>query len=306
MNNIVHLQKLRLGRRVALASVLVSSLLASGNIITGLVAGSTSVVAIGFEFAGDVLASSVVLIAMFVASKPADANHPYGHGRFESVAALVVGLILMVGGVGICFRSLQNVGMLHEPPGIYAIWPLVAAIALRCVMSTIKFRIGRKIRSASLVGDAWNDAVDILSALAALVALALTLSNPARFLAADHYGGFAVGLIVIFIGLHVMRESSLELMDTMPEGEVVAEIKKVARRVTGVYDIEKCFARKAGLQYHIDLHLQVDPHLTVWESHMIAAQVRTYICEQLDWVADVLIHVEPAVHLKPQEISDKS
>ena len=291
--------KLRLGWRVALASVIVSSLLAATNILVGLLAGSTSVVATGIEFAGDVVASSVVLLGMFAATKPADSDHPYGHGRFEIVAGLVVGIILALGGAGICARSLQKVSEMHEPPESYAVWPLIAAIVLRTVMSTIKFRVGRRIQSTSLVADAWNDAIDILSAVVALVALGLTLSRPEQFLAADHYGGVAVGVIVIFVGLRVVRDTSLHLVDTMPESKLMGQVREVAMAVPGVFGVEKCFARKTGLQYHVDLHLEVDPNLTVWESHEIATQVRIHICEQLDWIADVLVHVEPAPSIAP-------
>jgi cation diffusion facilitator family transporter len=290
----VQQDKLKLGRRVALLSTAASALLASGNIILGLLGGSTSVVAAGLEFVGDVMASTVVLVGMLVASKPADLNHPYGHGRFETLAGLVVGIILAGGGAGICYRSLQNLSEIHAPPRSYAAWSLVGAIIIRAFMSTVKFRVGRRIQSASLVADAWNDAVDILSSSAALVALGLTIHDPSRFLAADHYGGFTVGLVVIFIGLQVMRDTSFDLMDTMPKRDLTAEIKEVALGVPGVVGVEKCFARKTGLQYHVDLHLEVNPNLTVWESHDIASQVRIRLRERLDWMADVLVHVEPA------------
>ena len=113
----------------------------------------------------------------------------------------MVGIILAAGGVGICWRSLQKISEVHNSPGSYAAWPLVGAILIRSIMSTIKFRVGRRIHSSSLVADAWNDAVDILSAAAALLALSLTLYSPSQFLTADHYGGFTVGLVVILTGL---------------------------------------------------------------------------------------------------------
>jgi cation diffusion facilitator family transporter len=279
---------------VALLSVVVSALLAAGNVIVGLLAGSTSVLAVGLEFVGDVVASSFVLLGMVVASKPADSDHPYGHGRLETLAGLVVGLILSGGGAGICYRSLQDVTAVHAAPATYAVWPLVGAIVIRSIMTTIKFRTGRRIRSASLAADAWNDAVDILSASAALVALGLTIDNPSKFLAADHYGGFTVGLVVVFTGLRVIRDTSLELIDTMPESKFTTEIREAALSVQGVVGVEKCFARKTGLQYHVDLHVEVNPNLTVWESHDIATLVRLHIRERLDWIADVLVHVEPA------------
>ncbi|HWQ52236.1 MAG TPA: cation diffusion facilitator family transporter [Bryobacteraceae bacterium] len=285
---------MKLGQRVTLLSILASAVLASANVTVGLLAGSTSVVAAGIEFLGDVMASTFVLVGMLIAAKPADSEHPYGHGRSETLAGLVVGMILAAGGVGICWRSLQNTSEVHSPPSAYAIWPLLGAILIRSIMSTIKFRVGRRIQSSSLVADAWNDSVDVLSAIAALVALTLTLYRPSQFLAADHYGGFTVGLVVVLTGLRVMRDTTLDLMDTMPSGDSLEQIRAVAMSVPGVVGVEKCFARKTGLQHHADLHLEVDPNLTVWESHDIATLARIRLREQLPWIADVLVHIEPA------------
>jgi len=287
-------ERLSLGRRVALASTAINVGLAGSNVVVGFLSGSTSVVAAGLHFMGDVLASTVVLIAMFVAGKPADPEHPYGHGRFETVAGLVVGMILLAGGVGICYTSLQRIGEGHPPPSAYGVSTLLLAILVRVVMSTTKFRVGRRIQSSAIVADAWNDAVDILWSSAALVALGLTLYDPSRFLAADHYGGFIVGLVVIFTGFRVIRDTSLELMDTMPDADSLADIKRVALTVPGVLGVEKCFARKTGLQHHVDIHLEVDPEMTVAVSHAVASQARKRLCAELDWIADVLVHIEPA------------
>jgi len=295
--------KWQTGRRVALWSIAASAMLAGVNVIVGLTGGSTSVVAAGLELAGDVVASTLVYVGMLIASRPADANHPYGHGRFEMLAGLVVGLILAAGGAGISYRSLQNVGAAHSPPQAYTAWALVASIIVRSAASTVKFRIGKRLKSGALVADAWNDAVDILSALAALVALGLTLYDPRRFLAADHFGGFAVGLFVIFAGLRVLRDTSLDLLDTMPEEALTSRIRTVAMEVPGVLGVEKCYARKTGLHYHVDLHLEVDPNMTVWESHELGHQVQVHLKENLDWVADVLVHIEPFPTLEKRRSS---
>ena len=165
---------------------------------------------------------------------------------------------------------------------------------VKSLLSAVKFHFGRKIRSAALVADAWNDGVDILSALAALLAVSLCLAAPDRFSGADHWGAFAVGLIVVFTGLRVTRDTALQLMDTMPDQGTMSRIRSVALTVPGVKGVEKCYARKTGLQYHVDLHLEVDPEITVRQSHDIATNVRIAIKETLQWVADVLVHVEPA------------
>jgi cation diffusion facilitator family transporter len=282
------------GRRIAVVSVAASGTLAIANITVGLLVQSTSVVAAGLEFAGDVMASLIVFLGMVIAARPPDANHPYGHGRFEILAGLLVGVILLLGGAGIAVRSLANVGETHGPPSPAAAYPLLAAVAGKAVLATVKFRTGRNIGSAALVADAWNDAVDILSATVALVALALTVSNPAEFLAADHYGGFAVGIIVILTGVRVVRDASFELTDTMPSDAVLAKIRKFALEVPGVDGVEKCFARKTGLQYHVDIHIEVDPALTVARSHDIATDVKHHLRRHAPTVADVMVHVEPS------------
>lgn len=240
------------------------------------------------------LASSIVVVGMGVAARPADANHPYGHGRFETLSAFVVGVILVAAGLMIGYQSLQAVGARHAPPGLSAAAALVGAIVLRGIMSSVKFRVGRRLRSSALIADAWNDAVDILSALAALTAVGLATYDPARFLAADHYGGFVVGIVVVITGIRVLRDASLELADTMPSSELTGEIVEVARSVAGVQAVDKVFARKTGLQYHVDLHIEVDPTLTVAASHAISGHVRATLKQKLPWVADVLVHIEPS------------
>ena len=298
----------RTARRVALLGICASAILAALNIAVGLLARSTSVVATGIEFAGDVLASTVVFFGMVVAVKPADEDHPYGHGRVETLAAFAVGMILFAGGVGICWNSLQNVGEQHPPPSAAAIVVLLVAIAVRGVMSVVKFRVGRRVRSASLVADAWNDTVDILAAGTALTAVALAMYNSERFLAADHYGGFAVGVIVVLTGVRVLREASLELMDTMPDRAMIGVLRDAAREVPGVVAVDKSHARKTGFKYHVDLHIEVDPSLTVAESHVIAGNVRNRVREDIGWVADVLVHVEPARSHEPSrhELLDRT
>jgi cation diffusion facilitator family transporter len=274
--------------------VLGSGVLSVLNIGIGLSTGSTSVTAAGFEFASDVIASGAVMLGMLYAARPPDANHPYGHGRSEILAGLLVGMILVAAGVGICLRSLDQVGLHHDPPGALGVYALFITIAVKGGLTWVKFHYGRRIGSASLIADAWNDAVDILAAVVAVSALGLTLTDPERFLAADHFGGAAVGQIVIFTGFRVVWDTALELMDTMPAEPVMRAIREAALGVPGALGVEKCFARKTGLRYHVDLHLEVAPHLSVFDSHEIAGQVRRRIREKVPTVEDVLIHVEPA------------
>ncbi len=281
------------GRRIAITSMIVSAGLAAAKISIGLRAQSTATVSDGVESAGDVLASGLVLLGLIIAAKPPDLEHPYGHGRLETLSALGVGMLLVATGVFIAFESLHLTHGASQTPSAYAIWPLLASIAIKSIMSAAKWRYGRRIQSSGLIADAWNDTVDILSGATALVGLGLTLLSPERFAAADHIGGSAVGIIVIFLGIRVVRDTAVQLMDTMPDPQVMDRIRNVGLSVPGVLGIEKCFARKTGLKWHVDLHLEVDPAMSVYDSHEIATRVREKIRTDIDWVADVLVHVEP-------------
>lgn len=282
----------QVSRRIAAISMAVSGALAVVKVTVGLKARSAAVVSDGFESAGDVLASGLVLLGLVLASRPPDAEHPYGHGRVEILSGLGVGLMLVISGSLISTRALEGVGEAH-PVASYALWPVVASIVIKCIMSLAKRTYARKIRSAALNADAWNDSVDVLSGTTALTGLGLALLNPEQLGAADDFGGAAVGLIVIFLGVRVVRDTTLQLMDTMPDANSMDQIRKVALGVPGAKGIEKCFARKTGLKWHVDLHLEVDPEMSVYQSHEIATQVRIRVIEKLDWVADVLVHVEP-------------
>ena len=280
-------------RRIAIASVVIGVGLAAAKIVIGLEAHSTATVSDGIESAGDVLTSSLVLLGLIVASRPPDAEHPYGHGRLETISALVVGMILAASGVLISFESLHLAHASSHAPDAIAIWPLLTSIAIKSVMSGAKLRYARKIGSSGLAADGWHDMVDILSGCTALLGLGITLLNPERFSAADHVAGSAIGVIIVLLGIRVVRDTMLQLMDTMPDAAAMESIRTVGLTVPGVLGIEKCFARKTGLKWHVDLHLEVDPAMTVYASHDIATRVREKIRSDVDWVADVLVHVEP-------------
>lgn len=269
-----------------------SALLAALKITVGWLAGSAAVISDGVESAADVLASGIVLFGLMLAAKPPDEEHPYGHGRFETLSGLAVGILLGITGAGICFKAALALDA-GRVPAAFALWPLAVSMAVKTGLSVVKFRVGRRIKSEALVADAWNDSVDILSGLTALVAVSLAVWRPERFVAADAYGAFAVGIIVVFLGLRVVHETAQQLLDRMPSAAMMAGIRRVALAVPGALNVEKCYARKTGLRYHVDLHLEVDPNMTVRESHFIAHEVRDRVIAELDWVADVLVHVEP-------------
>ena len=298
-----HLRKLNLAKRVTAIGILVTALLASSKLITGWLAHSTAVFADGLENVGDLFGSGLVLYALFVASRPPDKEHPYGHGRSETIAGLAVGFLLAVSGIVICYESIRRLRIAAEAPQLFAIWPMVASIVVKSALSLGKSIYARRLGSAAVRADAWHDGVEIVSGLVALIALALALYDTARFAAADHWGGFLVGLIVLLTAFHVVRDTSHELMDAMPGDERIEHIRRIALSVPGVSGVEKTYARKTGLQYQVELHLEVDPKMTVQDSHDLATATRFLIREKLDWVADVVIHIEPYAPRPEQDVT---
>ncbi|MDQ2774514.1 MAG: cation diffusion facilitator family transporter [Acidobacteriota bacterium] len=280
------------GRRIALISVSVGIILAAAKIVIGSKAGSNAVVSDGIEASGDVLSSTIVYAGLWLASKPPDAEHPYGHGRYETLAGLAVGAMLLLSGAAILWHGLTS---LHEVSNVraYAMYPLFAAVLAKIGLASAKFRVGKKIDSSGLQADAWHDITDLLSTSVALIAVVLTLISPARLGSADRAGGVLIGVIILFLSVQVVRRTIDSLLDTMPEPQRLKQICDIALAVEGSLGIEKCLARRTGLKYHVDLHLEVDPNLTVRESHEIATRVKFAIKENLRWVADVLVHVEP-------------
>ncbi len=281
------------GQRVALIGVVISAFLALFKILTGAVSGSSALLADGFESAGDVLASGLVWLGLTYAAKPADDNHPYGHGRAETISGLVVGLLLLCGGLAIAVEGFVNAGPANRVPARYAVWPLVISVGIKLWMMRLKYTTAKRIGSAALMADAMNDSVDTFSGFIALSALSLTLYDPAHFLHFDHYGACAVGVIMIVAGVRATLRTGQDLMDTMPESDLLNDIREVARAVPGVDGVEKVFARKTGLRHHVDLHLEVDPGMTVRASHYLGHRVEEAILERMRSIADVLVHIEP-------------
>jgi cation diffusion facilitator family transporter len=293
-----------IGRRIALISMTVGAAIAVSKIVVGAHAGSSAVTSDGLEAGGDVLSSGIVYTGLLLAAKPPDSEHPYGHGRYETLAGLAVGAILLLAGAAIFWHGFTTFSESTPLPS-YALYPLLASVVIKIALAVSKFRVGRRISSTALQADAWHDMTDLFSTFVALIAVSLTLLNATRFGEADHVGAIMIGVIIFSLSIQVVRRTIDKLLDTMPDPEKLAEIRSVALRVPGALGIEKCFARATGLRYHVDLHLEVDPALTVRDSHEIAAHVRGAIKDLLPWVADVLVHVEPSPGVVSETIHGK-
>ncbi len=283
----------RLGQRLAITGLIVSAGLAFIKLTGGLISGSTSLAADGLESASDVLASAIIWSGMAIARKPADDRFPYGYGRAESLAGKTVGTNLLMSAVLLATHSVHRLMQPAVSLPAWVLWPLGLSFILKGGLSAAKYRTGKKIRSSALIADSGNDAVDMISAVVASVAITLNLIDSERFAYADALGGLGVSVIILLMGLGIFRRTSQELMDIMPEPAFVDAVRDVASAVPGVLAVEKCFGRKSGTQFFFDLHIEVDPSMTVHDAHEIAHDVKDEILEKCGFVKDVLVHVEP-------------
>jgi cation diffusion facilitator family transporter len=278
-----HRRKLALAKRVTAIGMAVCASLASTKLLVGWVAHSTTVFADGLENTSDLFGSGLVLYALYIASKQTDKEHPYVLGRSEPIAGLAGGFLLGASGILICYESFRRLRASTEHPHLHAIWPLIGSIAVKSGSSLAKFAYGHRLGSAALLADAWHDSVEIISGLVTLIAFALTLYDPTHFAAADHWGGFAVGLIVLFTAFARSEGHQRRTHGRDAKQERIERIRNMALSAPGVFGVEKTYTRKSGLQYHVELHLEVDPNMIVQESHDLATRTRFLICEQLDW-----------------------
>lgn len=281
------------GQRLAVMGMVISAGLAFIKVTGGIFTGSTALSADGFESASDVLASAIIWSGMAIARRPADHKFPYGYGRAESLAGKTVGTILLMSAVLLATHSVHR---LFGPPvslPAWILWPLGISFAAKGWLAFSKYRTGKRIRSSALVADSGNDAVDMLSAAVAATAISLNLIDHERFAYADPIGGVGVSVIIFLMGLNIFRRTSEELMDIMPENSVIQQVRESAEAVEGVLAVEKCYGRKSGTQYFFDLHVEVDPQMTVHDAHVVAHKVKDRILEDRDYAKNVLVHIEP-------------
>jgi len=282
-------------QRVMWVSIIVDAVLSALKIVVGAVGQSTALLADGFHSLSDLISSLIVMIGFHVAFKPADASHPYGHGRAESMAGWMVAVLLFALGAGTAvkaIRGLTSSNPLAQPRHI-ALWVVILSIVVKEALFRYKIRLGRKIQSQSLIADAWHHRSDAISSVVALIGIAGAIIGGTKWRFLDQAAAIAVALIIIQVALKVFRESSGELMDTMPAGETIEQLKNLASNVNEVAGIEKVVARKSGLDLLIDIHIEVDPKMTVEKSHCIAQTVRDKIMQTMPNVKNVLVHIEP-------------
>lgn len=274
-------------------SIASNALLALIKAVTGVLGNSFALVADAIESATDTLASVLVLVGLTYANKPADENHPYGHGRLEPLITFIVVGFLITSATVIAYESIENINTSHDLPSVWTLPVLGAIIIWKEISYQIVIRKSKQTHSSSLKADAWHHRSDAITSIAAFVGILVALLLGSGYEAADDWAALLASGFIFYNSYLIFKPALSEVMDEHTYHDLVTEIREIAKNVPGVLATEKCRVRKAGLRYYIDLHAVVKADLTVKQGHEIAHQLKDTLRKNLPQLADVLVHVEP-------------
>lgn len=279
------------GMKSSLVGIGSNLVLAGFKCVAGVLGHSFALVADGIESLSDVVSSTVVFFGLRFAIKPPDEDHPYGHGKAEPIAAIIVSLALILAAIFIGWESIQRIQQPHSLPKLYTLWVLLAVVAIKILLSRYVTGVGEQLESTAVRSDAWHHLSDAITSGFAFVGIsvALWIRNPA----ADDWAALCACPIIMFNAFRQLRPPMAELLDATPSPKVEREVRATATVVPGVLGLEKCQVRKVGFRYYVDLHVIVDGALPVRSGHEIAHRVEDAILRSAPRIAEVLVHIEP-------------
>lgn len=261
--------------------------------ITGFFGNSYALIADAIESTTDIFSSLLVLFGLKYASRPADENHPYGHGKAEPLITFLVVGFLITSATVIAYQSIQNIRTPHDLPKPYTLVVLGVIIIIKELFYRIITKRGKETHSTSLQADAWHHRSDAITSLAAFIGISIALYFGKGYETADDWAALLAALIIVYNSYLIFRPALGEIMDEHLYDDLVAEIRIISKQVNGVIDTEKCYVRKAGNKYHVDLHTIVNSKISVKDGHEIAHQLKDRLIHEIPQLAGVLIHIEP-------------
>lgn len=281
--------------RTTYFSILSNFVLALVKGTAGTFGNSYALIADAIESTTDIFASILVLVGIKYANKPADDNHPYGHGRVEPlVTFLIVGFMFM-SAIVIAYQSIQNINTPHVLPKSWTLYVLGVIILWKELSYWYVSKRSKETGSSALKADAWHHRSDAISSLAAFIGISIALIMGEGYETADDWAALIASGFILYNCYLIFRPALGEIMDEHVYDDLIDEIRAVSLTVQGIKDTEKCFIRKAGMKHHVDLHAIVDGHITVTEGHEIAHNLKDTLLGKIPSVGQVLIHVEPFV-----------
>ena len=280
-------------RRAALGALIVTLGLGVAKLLGGWLGNSLALLSDSVHSFGDALSSASILAALWWAERPADREHPYGHTRIETIVASNVAVLLFLSGIWIVWEAISE----WDVPGPVPHWSTLIIASVSVVLNEAYFRysikIARQTESKAIEVSAWDLRIDVFGSLVVLVGLAATTWGGPRWHSMDHAAALVVAGLIFWAGGTLFWSSLQELMDRQAEPAMLQKVRDTARKVVGVCGIEKLLVRKSGLEYFVDIHVEVDSEISVREGHRIGHEVKDHLMSNLAAVKDVLVHIEP-------------
>ena len=296
------------GVRTTIIGIFTSIVLAAIKAIAGVMGNSYALIADAIESASDVFTSIIVLTGLKIAKRPADATHPYGHGKAEPFAGIIVAAALFIAAIIIIVQSLHEIITPHHAPAPFTLIVLVAVVITKEILFRFIIKVGNSVDSVAVKNDAWHHRSDAITSGAAFIGIAIALIGGPGYEQADDFAALCASAIIIFNAYRLFKPALFEIMDAAPSPEVIKKVIASSLKVDGVVAIDKCFARKMGFQYYIDMHVIVDGNISVHKGHEISHEVKNRLVESFQNISDVLIHIEPATEerLKRKHIMEQT
>ena len=261
--------------------------------LAGFFGNSYALIADAIESTADIFSSFLVLFGLKYASRPADKNHPYGHGRAEPLITFLVVGFLITSATIIAYESIKNIGTPHELPKIWTLFVLIPLIIWKEISFQLVIRKAKETNSSSLKADAWHHRSDAITSIAALIGISIALYFGKGYETADDWAALFASGFILYNSYKIFRPALGEIMDEHLYDDLVDEIRKVSLTCAGVVATEKCFVRKAGMKYHVELHAIVQADITVKFGHEIAHNLKDTLLNDIPQLGHVLIHIEP-------------
>lgn len=281
------------GIRSTVLGIFISLGLAIIKGVTGILGNSYALIADAIESTADVFTSGILLIGLRTSLKPPDKEHPYGHGKAESLSALVISLGLLCAAGIIIKESITNIMTPHKNPAAYTLIVLVIVIVIKEGLSRYVTKVGEEIKSHGVKADAFHHRSDAITSAAAFIGISIALIGGQGYHNADDYAALVASAIILINAYLIARPAIDELMDASVDEKLVEDIRQMACSVDGVIEIEKTYIRKSGSAFLVDIHVVVIGTLSVADGHKIAHDVKDAIIGTEPRVKDVLVHVEP-------------
>ena len=279
--------------RITYFSIVGNASLAIIKGLAGFFGNSYALIADAIESTADIFSSFLVLFGLKYANRPADKNHPYGHGRAEPLITFLVVGFLITSATIIAYESIKNIGTPHELPKIWTLFVLIPLIIWKEISFQLVIRKAKETNSSSLKADAWHHRSDAITSIAALIGISIALYFGKGYETADDWAALFASGFILYNSYKIFRPALGEIMDEHLYDDLVAEIRKVSLTCAGVVATEKCFVRKAGMKYHVELHAIVQADITVKNGHEIAHKLKDTLLNDIPQLGHVLIHIEP-------------